>query len=99
MGYAVIEAENGIKALEYLENTNPGFDILVTDLIMPEMNGKELSMIVKKKDPMTKVLYTSGYTDNHIVNSGELEEGVNFLNKPYSVISLAKKIREILDQK
>ncbi len=65
-----------------LKKGNSSFDLVITDLIMPDM----------------KVIYVSGYTDNHIVHDGMLEEGVNFLQKPYSQQMLAKMVRKILDR-
>ncbi len=65
---------------------------------MPEMDGKELSMRIRKIVKKIKVLYTSGYTDNHIVNRGFLEKGINFLGKPYTISNLSTKVREILEE-
>ena len=62
---------------------------------MPEMNGKELAVEVEKILPGTRILFTSGYTEDHIVSSGSLDKGINFLQKPYTMQALAKKIREV----
>ncbi|BCO08865.1 hypothetical protein GF1_12410 [Desulfolithobacter dissulfuricans] len=99
LGYKVYQASNGRIALDLIHSGECKFDLILTDLIMPEMNGKELVEQVKKILPESKVIYVSGYTDNHIVHNGLLEEGVKFLHKPYSVDSLAKIIRQVLDQK
>jgi PAS domain S-box-containing protein len=97
-GYAVIEAANGIEALETVAaSSQPKIDLLITDVIMPEMGGKELSGKILARYPGTKVLYISGYTDNAIVHHGVLAEGVSFLPKPFSAISLAQKVRDTLD--
>ncbi len=96
-GYDVHSSINGMHALKYLKEKNIKFDMLITDLVMPDMNGKELSENVLKLFPDIKILFTSGYTDNHLVNSGELEEGVNFLAKPYTAKSLLTFIRKILN--
>jgi len=96
-GYQVHVAENGAKALDLLINKKQKINLLVTDLVMPEINGKELSEKTKEALPDTKILFVSGYTDNHIVHSGELERDVNFLEKPYTVRNLLQKIRKILD--
>ncbi len=72
-------------------------DLLVTDMVMPEMNGKELANELNKIYPETKIIFTSGYTDNHIVQSGNLDKGINFIQKPFSEQTLAKKIRSVLD--
>jgi len=62
------------------------------------MNGKELAKKVLKQFPDCRILYASGYTDNHIVHEGSLEEGINFIQKPYSVAQLSHKVRQVLDQ-
>jgi two-component SAPR family response regulator len=73
-------------------------ELIITDLIMPEMNGKELALEVGKILPEIKVLFTSGYTEDSIVSSGSLDRGIDFLQKPYSIQTLAKKVREVLDR-
>jgi YesN/AraC family two-component response regulator len=73
-------------------------DLLITDLIMPDMNGKELSEKIREKIPDIHILYSSGYTDNHLIHSGELDTTIDFLQKPYSVIQLLKKVRKILNR-
>ena len=98
LGYSVYRASNGKKALELTKEKNIRFDLLVTDLIMPEMNGKELAVALKKLYPEILIIFASGYTDNHIVHSGALDEGINFIQKPYSVQTFAQKVREILDK-
>ena len=97
LGYNVSKSTNGKLAFEQIKSKDFKFDLILTDLIMPELNGKEFVEKVKKKFPDVKVIYVSGYTDNHIVHNGLLEEGVNFIHKPYSVKSLAEKIRQVLD--
>lgn len=98
LGYTVHEAINGKKALEILNQNGIKIDLIITDLIMPEMNGKELALEVGKILPKVRVLFTSGYTEDHIVNSGSLDRGIYFLQKPYSIQMLAKKVREVLDK-
>jgi len=97
LGYQVYEASNGRKALDLVKEKIHRIDLLVSDLIMPEMNGKELAYEISALFPETLILYTSGYTDNHIVHDGLLEQGVHFLHKPYSIHSLAKKIRNVIN--
>ena len=100
LGYSIYEAENGKRALEFINNNNKSklkIDLLVTDMVMPEMNGKELANELKKIYPETKIIFTSGYTDNQIVQSGNLDKGINFIQKPFSEQTLAKKIRSVLD--
>lgn len=97
LGYKVHSAANGRLALEAIEKEDLEFDIIVTDLVMPELSGKEFVEKVKGVVPDMKVLYTSGYTDNHLVHDGLLDEDTNFIHKPYSGTSLASKVRTILD--
>ena len=99
LGYKVILASNGKEALEILKTKKIIPEILVTDLIMPDLDGEELAKEVKKKYPKINIIYTSGYTDNHIVNKGILNKNVNFISKPYTISELSKKIREVLDKK
>ena len=98
LGYTVHEAINGKKALKILNQNGMKIDLIITDLIMPEMNGKELAMEVNKILPEIRVLFTSGYTEDSIVSSGSLDKGIDFLQKPYSIQTLAKKVREVLDR-
>jgi CheY-like chemotaxis protein len=98
LGYTVHEAINGKRALDILNQNGMKIDMIITDLIMPEMNGKELALEVGKILPKVRVLFTSGYTEDHIVNSGSLDRGIDFLQKPYSIQTLAKKVREVLDR-
>ena len=96
--YTVIEAGNGRKALEVIDEYKGGrIDLLITDVIMPEMSGRELAEHLLTRYPQLKVLFVSGYTDNAIVHHGVLDEGVSFLQKPFTPLSLARKIREILE--
>jgi len=74
-------------------------ELLITDMIMPGMNGKELAEEIAKIYPDAEILYASGYTSEHIVHSGSLEPGVQFIQKPYSIQSLSRKIRDVLDKK
>ncbi len=97
-GYNVIMAANGRIALELIKKESLKFDLIITDIVMPELNGKDFIKKVRKFYPDVKVLYVSGYTENHIVHNGILEENVNFINKPYSVEVLASTVRKILDE-
>ena len=96
-GYQVYSASNGFEALEIVKSKKYQFDLLVTDLVMPDMNGKDLSEKIYAYLPDVQVLFVSGYADDSIVNSGELEEDLNFLQKPYSVRNLLQKVRTILN--
>ena len=95
-GYTVIKAKNGQAALEKIESENLKFDLIITDIIMPELNGKEFVEKAREIYPSLKVVFVSGYTYNHIVNNGLLEEGVNFVQKPYSLKALATVVRKAL---
>ena len=97
LGYTVLVAENGSKALALLANYDSPVHLLLTDVIMPEINGKDLydKAILTHKD--LKVLFMSGYADKAIAHHNVIEKGSKFIQKPFSTNSLAKKIREILD--
>ena len=97
LGYKVFEAENGLKAVELLKKINEKIDVVITDIVMPELNGIELVKEAKKIFPDLKVIYTSGYTDNHIVHNGILEKDVFFLQKPFGLKELSDILKEILD--
>ena len=97
-GYDVSSAENGVAALELLESMTKTVHLLLTDVIMPKMNGKELRDRVKELRPDTKVLYMSGYADAVIARHGVLDDDAGFLQKPFSLWDLTKKVREALDE-
>ncbi len=97
-GYKVHCAESGIDALTLFKKENLTVDLLMTDIIMPKMNGKELADKLKAEHPSLTVLFTSGYTENVIAHHGVLDEGLNFIGKPYTPQALAKKVREVLDR-
>ena len=99
IGYTVIQAASGEAALKELANFNGKLDFVLSDVVMPGMNGKELVEKVVQKFPKVKILYASGYTRNVIAHHGIIEEGVNFIGKPYTPHSLAAKIRSLLDAK
>ncbi|MBC7901395.1 MAG: PAS domain S-box protein [Saprospiraceae bacterium] len=96
-GFKVIEAENGIAALAMYERDNPKIDMLLTDVVMPEMGGRQLAEELQRKMPDLRVLFTSGYTDDAIVRHGILDTGANFIQKPFTPDDLARKVRELLD--
>ena len=97
LGYKVKLASNGEAALEEIAANGCPYHLIISDLIMPKLNGKEMVEKIKKNYPDVKILFISGYTDNHIVHNGLLNKGINFVQKPYSVKLLAQKIRTILD--
>jgi nitrogen-specific signal transduction histidine kinase/ActR/RegA family two-component response regulator len=96
-GYTVYDADLPSKCLELFDEIGQGVVLLVADVVMPEMNGRELYETLSQKHPTLKVLYMSGYTDRVIARHGVLEQGVNLLQKPFSLVALANKVRAVLD--
>jgi two-component system cell cycle sensor histidine kinase/response regulator CckA len=97
-GYRVLAAKSGEAALRISKEYEGPIDLVVTDVVMPTMNGKETIERLQPYHPQMKVIYMSGYTDNAIVHLGVLEPGLNFLEKPFSSEGLARKVREVLDK-
>jgi len=96
-GYVVIEASDGGAALRVLRAQDAQIDLLVTDVVMPGMNGHELAVAALGQQPSLRVLYTSGYTDDELVQNGVVHGEVAFLEKPYNAQRLAGKVRQVLD--
>jgi PAS domain S-box-containing protein len=97
LGYSTLGAANAAEALEHV-NAGVQFDLLFTDVIIPGgMNGRELADAIARLRPGTKVLFTSGYTEDAIVHHGRLDPGVALLNKPYRKKDLAEKLRQVID--
>ncbi|WP_253716898.1 CHASE3 domain-containing protein [Sphingomonas sp. AP4-R1] len=96
LGYTVIHASDGREALEKIER-HPGIQLLFTDIMMPGMTGRQLADQAQVLRPDLKVLYTTGYTRNAIVHNGMVDYGIAFLQKPFSLQSLARKTRDVLD--
>jgi len=96
-GYTVVAIDNGIEALKVVEKEQFKPDLVITDLVMPKMNGKELAEKLTSSFPHIKIIFTSGYAEDHLVHEGELESHINFVEKPYTFNNLLNKIREILD--
>jgi PAS domain S-box-containing protein len=96
-GFHVMTAESGERAMEVVAGYLGTFDLLLTDVIMPGMNGRVLSEQLLPRQPGMKVLYMSGYTDSFIAGHGVLDPGTNLLHKPFTEEVLIRKIREVLD--
>ena len=95
LNYATIDAESGHTALRLLDG-HPDVKVLLTDVVMPDMNGRRLAEEALKRRPALRVLYTTGYTRNAIVHNGVLDPDVQLLVKPFTIESLARKLEEIL---
>ena len=96
LGYVVLSAAAPHEALE-LSRRHPGaIDLLLTDVIMPSMNGRDLTGLIRAARPELKVLYMSGYTANVIAHRGVLEDGVHFIQKPFTMLDLAARLREAI---
>ena len=94
-GYKILEAEDGAAALQIVDGYQGTIDLLLTDVIMPGMNGRELAAQVTKLLPDIRVLYMSGYTENAIGHDGTLDAGINLLQKPFSLPALKDRVREV----
>jgi two-component system, cell cycle sensor histidine kinase and response regulator CckA len=96
-GYRVLEAKDAEDGWKLCDEHSGRISLLITDVMMPQMNGKELAAILTKARPELRVLFVSGYTDEAISRFGVLNEGTHFLRKPYTPTTLLTKVREILD--
>ncbi len=98
LGYAVIEAVNGRDALNIAHERDEYMHLVVTDVIMPQMGGRELADQITSLRPETKILYMSGYIDDDAVLSRVFDQSIDFLQKPFTPGALARKVREVLDR-
>ena len=98
LGYQVLAAATPHEAIQIAENYEGEIQLMITDVIMPEMHGKDLAAIIRSLRPGVKLLFMSGYTANVIAHQGILEEGVNFIQKPFTMKDLSLKVAEVLGQ-
>lgn len=97
MGYRVIATSSPVEAIELTSDHHPPIDLLITDVVMPEMNGRELAERIRKTRPGLRCLFMSGYTADVIADRGVIEEGYLFIEKPFSKKELAARIREVFE--
>jgi CheY-like chemotaxis protein len=98
MGYTVLSADRPNKAIQLAEKHADGIDLLLSDVIMPEMNGRELAERIQSLCPNMKNVFMSGFTADVIAHRGVLDSGVHFIQKPFSVMDLAVKMRDALSE-
>src|SRR5581483_10957717 len=96
-GYTVIAADKGGEALIRCLEHEGTIDLILTDVVMPEMSGPELSRRLLQLRPEMKVIFMSGYTDDTTIQYGLLNQGIEFLRKPFAMDDLARRVREVLD--
>ena len=97
-GYAVLEARSGAMALAHADGRSDAIHLVITDLVMPGMNGRELVERWRARHPETRVLFMSGYTDATAHSQGGLPVGAAFIQKPFAPSALARRVREVLEQ-
>jgi CheY-like chemotaxis protein len=96
-GYVVLEAADGVEALEVAGKYEGPIHLLLSDVVMPRMGGRELAERIAATRPGIRLLFISGFTDDTVVRHGVLAAGMAFLQKPFSLESLSLKVREVLD--
>jgi PAS domain S-box-containing protein len=97
-GYEVLVARNGVEALDISGKHRGAIHLMVTDVVMPHMNGRDLALRMRQMRPEIKVIYMSGYTDNLVLQGGMVEEGSDFIQKPFSAETFAKRVRAALQK-
>ncbi|PPD03227.1 MAG: histidine kinase, partial [Methylocystis sp.] len=95
LGYSVLAAASAVEALALI-NANPEIDLLFTDIVMPDMNGRALAEEALRRRPDLKIVFTTGFSRNAVIHNGVLDRGVNFLPKPFSIEQLAQKVSAVL---
>jgi CheY-like chemotaxis protein len=98
-GYKVLDAPSAEKAIEKAESSSEAIHLLLTDVIMPGMSGRQLAEKILSKRPQTKIVYMTGYTDDMVMQHKVLEPGAQLLQKPFTKVELAAKVRATLDEK
>ena len=96
-GYKVLEAEDGAAALQIAEGSKSPIDLMLTDVVMPGMTGRELAGQIVKLMPGARVLYMTGYSEDAVSQNGTIHAGINLLQKPFSLPALRERVREVLD--
>ena len=98
-GYRLVTVESGEEAIEFARNAPGTVDLLLTDLVMRGLNGRQAAEVVLRHQPHAKVLYMSGYTEDVVIRVGRFEPGTAFIQKPFSGEELAQRVRELLDSR
>ena len=96
-GYDVLSSTNGVEALELIQRLERPIDLVLTDVVMPKLSGRELSERIAAMQPSTKVMFMSGYTNDSVVNHGILDGASWFIQKPFTLESLVRRVRQVLD--
>ena len=96
-GYTVIEAQDGLQAIDVAHKHHGTIDLMVTDVVMPGMSGGQLAELLAEKYTEMKVLFVSGYSEQVVLRHNIVDLHTNFLQKPFTLKSLAAKVREVLD--
>jgi CheY-like chemotaxis protein len=96
-GYKVLDAPDPVEARKISDAFRGAIHLLITDVVLPKVSGREFAAQITRKRPAIKIMYMSGYTDSAVVNSGILQKEVAFLQKPFTPASLSEKVREVLE--
>jgi two-component system cell cycle sensor histidine kinase/response regulator CckA len=96
-GYRVIAAADGAEALQQAGSANGRIDLLLSDVVMPGLGGRELAERLRQVQPEAAILHMSGYTDDAVIRRGVLEHDAAFIEKPFSAEDLCRRVRELLD--
>ena len=96
-GYRIIEASNGESALEFIQKNATTIDLVITDVVMPKMDGPTLMEHIKELNPKMKIIFISGYTEDSFRNSLANNSQVHFLSKPFNLKELAGKVKEVMN--